>query len=187
MIVAFAGITNGTVNQYVSARSLLKGMGYWFTHCMQTCGSGCETAYAFGINKANCFIGIQGVTSNNWGWSNGPIGAGTYDWPIYAGAGQCDITKGTLVGNLHVVYVLPSPPAKGTATITFNMGANVHLYTTHLYVGNLILPKKNTKWTTAPGQFPYKHENLNGVNSDSYSITGLSGYIYIAAHSEVCW
>lgn len=191
MIVVGASIKTGAGTlKLVSAKQELKHAAYWFNYCMQACGSGCETAYAKSQSNPvdSCFLTIPGITSNNWGWTNRIITAGTYDWPIYAGAGQCDITKGTLVGNLHVVYALPVPPATTrTATITFNMGGNVHLYTTHLYVGNLILPKKNNKWTTAPGQFPYKHENLNGVNSDSYSITGLSGTIYIAAHADVCW
>lgn len=187
VIVAFADIPNDPANDasYVrvsaKAPSAFKSYGYHLEYCKQICGSGCETAYAFGNDKANCFINIPGVNSNNWGWSNGPIGAGTYSWPIYAGAGQCDIQKGTLVGTLNVVY---TPP---TAKITYNMGGNVHLSVTQLYVGNQILPKKNNKLTTAPGQFPYKHGGLNGVSSDSFTINGLSGSIYIAAHSEVCW
>lgn len=188
VIVAFADIPvvsapYGYVRVSAKVPTALKSSGYYLDYCKQVCSSGCETAYAYGNGLANCFLSIPGVTSNNWGWSNGPIvaGPGTYSWPIYAGAGQCDITKGTLVGTLNVVY------NGSSATITFNMGGNVHLSTTHLYVGNDILAKKNNKWTTAPGQFPYKHETLNGANSDSFTINGLSGSIYIAAHSGVCW
>ena len=187
IIVAIADIKVKDVAGYTrvtaKAPTALKSYGFYLDYCKQRCGnSACETAYAFGNDFANCFLAIPGVTSNNWGWSNGPIGAGTYSWPIYSGAGQCDIQKGTLVGTLNVVY---APP---TATITFNMGSNVRLSATHLYVGNDILAKKNNnKWTTAPGQFPYKHGSLNGANVDSYTITGLSGKIYIAAHSEVNW
>ncbi len=187
VVVAFAGVRDGVspdaANPMVSAKapSPFKSYGYYINYCKQVCGSGCETAYAYGNTVANCFIGIPGVTSNNWGWSNGPIGQGTYSWPIYAGAGQCNTANGFLVGTLNVTY------AGSVATITYNMGGNCKLNTTHLYVGNQILPKKNGKYTTAPGQFPYKHENLGGVSSDSYTITGLSGNIYIAAHSDVCW
>lgn len=186
IVVAIADIKVKDVAGYVrvtaKAQTGLKSYGFYMDYCKQRCSTGsCETAYAFGNSSANCFLTIHGVTSNNWGWSNGPIGAGIYSWPIYAGAGQCDIQKGTLVGTLNVVY---APP---TATITFNMGSNVHLSTTHLYVGNDILAKKNNIWTTAPGQFPNKHESLNGANTDTYTISGLSGKIYIAAHSDVCW
>lgn len=186
VIVAFADIPvvsapYGYVRVSAKVPTALKSYGYYLDYCKQVCGSGCETAYAYGNGLANCFLSIPGVISNNWGWSNGPIGAGTYNWPIYAGAGLCNTSKGTLVGTLNVVY---APP---TATITYSMGANVKLNTTQLYVGNAILPMKNNKYTTAPGQFPYKHENLNGVNSNSFTINGLSGSIYIAAHSDVCW
>lgn len=178
MIVAFAGITNGTDHMYVSARSLLKGSGYWFSHCMQTCSHGSGTAYAFGGTLAQCFIGMTGndkPNSNNWGWTN-KIGAGTYDWPIYAGAGQCDITKGTLVGTLHIVY---EPP---TATIKYNMAQGVSLNGTHVsvFMDPKMLPvNKKGKYITAPGQFPY--------TGNPITVSGLSGNIWIAAHSDVSW
>jgi len=149
MIVAFAGITDGNVNKYVSARSMFKGMGYWFTHCMQACNH--ETAYAFGginpggANATECFLNIPNIASNNWGWTN-QISAGVYDWPIYAGAGQCDLSKGTMVGTLHVDY---APP---TATITYNLLPGKSLDETHLWVGTDKLPKnKKGQYITAPG------------------------------------
>lgn len=180
--VAVKNLVTGVV-KYVWGKSLLKNLGYYLNYCKQTCQppTTCETAYAYGGEPiAKCFLNIPGVTSNNWGWSNGPIGAGTYSWPIYAGAGQCNTNNGTLVGTLLVNY---TPP---TATITYSMGSGFVLNATHLYVGSQILPKKNGKFTTAPGQFPYKHENLNGLFSDTFTINGLSGNIYIAAHSEAC-
>ena len=39
-----------------------------------------------------------------WGWSNGALSEGTYYFDIFAGAGQCDRTKGALVGLLTVDY-----------------------------------------------------------------------------------
>ena len=182
-------ITNET--KEIWGKPLMKSSGYHFNYCVQTCTpppppppptplGGCETAYAFGNNLATCFLDIPGVNSNNWGWSNGPIGAGSYSWPIYAGAGQCNTDNGTHVGTLQVSY---TPP---TATVTYTMFDGYVLNATHLYVGNQILPTKNGRYTTAPGQFPYKHVNLGGAGSDSYTITGLSGNIYVAAHSEAC-
>jgi len=192
IVVAYARITYAT-NQWnykaIFGKSLEKTSGYYLSYCVQTCPpppppppplGGCETGYAYGGNYANCFIGIPGVTSNNWGWSNGPISAGVYDWPIYAGAGQCELGNGTHVGTLTVNF---TPP---TATITYSVIDGYVWNATHLYVGSLILPKKNGKFTTAPGQFPYKHENLNGASTDTYSISGLPNNIYVAAHSEVC-
>jgi hypothetical protein len=190
VIVAYANSKNLTTNEnkYIWGKSQLKSSGYWLEYCTQSCAppppppplGGCETAYAFGESVATCFLNIPGVNSNNWGWSNGAIGAGSYSWPIYAGAGQCNIGNGIHVGTLQVNY---TPP---TATVTYTMFNGYVLNETHLYVGNQILPKKNNKFTTAPGQFPYKHESLNGVTSDTFTINGLSGNIYVVAHSEAC-
>ena len=50
----------------------------------------------------------------------------------------------------------------------------------YLYVGNEILARdKKGNYTTAPGQFPFSGEA-------SYTIDGLSGDIYVVAHSVVC-
>jgi hypothetical protein len=185
---------SATTEVYLWGKDLLKASGYYIQYCVQQCPppppplGGCETAYAKAESDqlANCFLNIQGVTSNNWGWSNGPISANgvTYTWPMYAGAGQCNVANGTHVGNLTVVYNSGTPT--GTAIVTYNTFPGYELNATHLYVGNQILPKKGNKYTTAPGQFPYKHENLGGVTSDIFTINGLSGNIYVAAHSEVC-
>ncbi len=188
VVVAYANAKNLTTNQnkYVWGKSTLKTFGYWLDYCVQSCVppppplGGCETGYAYGESYANCFLNIPGVQSNNWGWSNGQISSGTYNWPIYAGAGQCNIGNGIHVGTLTVNY---TPP---TAVVTYTVFDGYELNATHLYVGNQILPKKNNKYTTAPGQFPYKHGSLNGVSSDTYTINGLSGSIYVSAHSEVC-
>jgi hypothetical protein len=185
IVVAYARIRNESDNSSVDiwGRSALKTPAYYMSYCKQQCETPppvCETAYAFGGSVANCFLNISGVQSTNWGWSNGPIGAGSYSWPMYAGAGLCNIENGTHVGTLTVNY---TPP---TATVTYTVFAGYVLNQTHLYVGNQILPMFKGKYTTAPGQFPYKHENLNGVTTDTYNISGLSGSIYVAAHSEVC-
>jgi hypothetical protein len=188
VVVAYANLRNiatGQDNMYAWGKSPLKNNGFYMEYCKQQCApppplGGCETAYAFGETYANCFLNIPGVNSNNWGWSNGPISAGAYSWPIYAGAGQCNLENGILVGTLNVNY---TPP---TIIVTYSMLNGYVLNTTHLYVGNQILPKKNNKYTTAPGQFPYKHESLNGVSSDSFTINGISGNIYVVAHSEAC-
>ena len=54
---------------------------------------------------------------------------------------------------------------------------------THLYVGDEAPAK------SAPGKFPYKHEELGGVASDAYSVDLAAadldgdGIVYIAAHA----
>ena len=184
-----------------------KGMwGTYFTITL-TCecngggnASQCETAFAFsGYPNADdedvttCFLNIDedgdgNGDFNRWGWTNGAVEAGTYEWPIYAGAGQCDTNKGTLVGTLSVEY-------DGlTATVTFQTeGTNPDTalpYTineTHLYVGGEKLTRDvNGEFTVAPGQYPNIHEGLNEATSDTFTIEGLSGDIYVVAHGVVC-
>jgi len=157
----------------------------------------CETAFAYGADYAHCFIddldfapwNIPDGYFERWGWTNGPLGTGTYYFDIYAGAAQCDLSKGTLVGTLTVAY------SGGTATVTYTMNTGYTMDETHLYVGNDILAKKctppsstNCEWTVAPGQFPYKHDGLpDNTTTDTYTVTGLSGDIFVVAHAVVCW
>jgi hypothetical protein len=140
----------------------------------------CETAFAQG---GACFLdlNLNGVTFNRWGWTVGPLAAGAYSFPIYAGAGQCDVTKGTLVGSLEVYY------SNGVADVYFLMNSGFTLDETHLYIGNDILPKNNGEYTVAPGQYPRQHGDLNGVTSDNYlQWEDISGEIYVVAHAVVC-
>ena len=136
----------------------------------------CETAYAKASNGI-CFLTLSPISANNWGWTN-LITPGysnlSNPWPIYAGAGQCDISKGTLVGHLNVTYL------SGTITIEYVIDAGFTLDETHVWVGTNKLPMKNGIYQTAPGKF-----NYNGVNP--VVITGQTGNKYVAAHSGVCW
>lgn len=158
-------------------------------------GGDCETAFAYaggtnvtGDDITNSFLDIDENADglgdfNRWGWSNGAIGAGTYYWDIYAGAGQSDISKGTFVGILTVEY------DGETATVFFDMDPDSPYYMdeNHLYVGNEILARDvNGLFTVAPGQYPTIHNELNGATSDSYIIEGLSGSVYVVAHATVC-
>ena len=176
IIVAGASIKNTAGDlKLVSAKQELKHNAYWFSYCMQTCTTNSGTAYAYGESVATCFTAIPNIASNNWGWTN-KIGQGTYDWPIYAGAGLCSTDKGTLVGTLHVVY------ATGTATITYIMNAGVSLDGTHVsvFMNPKMLPKNSKgQYITSPGQFPY--------TGNPVTVTGLTGDIWIAAHAGVSW
>jgi hypothetical protein len=142
-----------------------------------------ETAFAYGAGKATCFD--QYEVSNRWGWTNGPLSEGSYTFDLYAGAAQCNTSKGTKVGTLSVNY------NNGTATITYQMvGSNpttnlpYTLTETHLYVGSAPLPSKDGEYTVAPGQYPYINAELN-TTSRTYTVSGLTNSIYIVAHGTV--
>ena len=156
----------------------------------QTIMVGDETAYAYGgEDYASCFLGIPNLNANNWGWTNGPLPEGKYEFPIYAGAGQCNLNAGTLVGKLLIDY------SNGTATVKYQMteisdftGKLYTLLETHLYIGEEedgLLPKNGNKYTSAPGQFGNVDENHDNITEFTYNIPNLEGKIWVAAHSVV--
>ncbi|MFN5325523.1 MAG: hypothetical protein ACK5C5_11435 [Bacteroidota bacterium] len=145
----------------------------------------CETAFAYGNASATCFLNIDDPCDspnnafNRWGWSNGPYAPGTYTMPLYAGAGQCNLSNGTNVGTVTVNY------SGSTVTVSYSLTGAFNLDEAHVYVGNNVLPGPTCDWTVAPGQYPVVAENLSGT---SYSTTfnNVSGSIYIVAHAVVC-
>ena len=125
----------------------------------------CETAFARGTDGDTCFIG-EGFS--RWGWSIGPLAEGTEaSYDVYAGAVQCDISKGELVGTVDVSYV------DGNVTVTYNIDTAYNVSATHTYAGSAMFPlDKNGAPTVAPGQY--------------YIEDDLSGNIYVIAHADVC-
>ncbi len=147
----------------------------------------CETAFAYSAptDDGTCFLDIDedgdgAGDFSRWGWSVGPLEAGTYEYVIYAGAGRCDINKGTDVGTLMVDY------DGSTANVTYSINYPNNLKETHVYVGNEILPRNNDFFTVAPGQYPQIQEDLNGAQYSSFTFTDLSGPVYIVAHATAC-
>lgn len=139
-----------------------------------------DTAFAYDDILGTCFLDIEGLNANRWGWTIGPLDEGEYEFEIWAGAGQCDLLNGTLVGMLSVEYF------EGTATVTYIMDACRTLKETHLYIGNDILPTGNNgDYTVAPGQYGNTHSEVED-EADQYVIEGLSGEIYLIAHAVVC-
>ena len=164
--------------------------GNWATFSTFTlscdCGGGeavtaCETAFAFGGASARCFE-LDGF--NRWGWTNGPLNQGTYTFDLYAGAGQCDLSKGTLVGSVTINYT------GTTVTVTYTMTNGWWATETHVYVGTAKYPQfkqgKQMVDTVAPGQYPYIHGELDDVTTDTYNLGPFSGPIQVIAHAGVC-
>jgi hypothetical protein len=125
-----------------------------------------ETAYAKEDTGAVCFI----PAFDNWGWTNPVTGDGTYIWNLWAGAGQCDTSKGTLVGNVTVVR------SGGYITVTYNMASGYLLKETHVYAGCTQFPlvKQGNQWvsTVAPGKY---------YNASPVACTKA----YVIAHAKV--
>lgn len=140
---------------------------------------GSETAWGYDAGRATTFISLGAAT--RWGWTNGPYGPGSYVLELYAGAGQNDLSKGTLVGHVDVDY----DGARAVVTYRMLPGTEFALVETHLHVGSGVLPMKGGQLTAAPGQFESIHENLGGSVSDRFTVTGLSGLVHVAAHAVV--
>jgi len=154
-----------------------------------------ETAFAYGgefdadytgtagipgeDSYANCFPEDGDLSIERWGWSNGLLSEGDYDFPLYAGAAQCVLSKGQYAGNVNIDY------EDGTMTVTFTAATGTSFYETHLYVGSEKLPKKNNgDYTAAPGQYPNNSDIVSSSDTETvYQVSGLSGDVYVVAHA----
>ncbi|MCX2678314.1 hypothetical protein OOZ15_00020 [Galbibacter sp. EGI 63066] len=127
-----------------------------------------ETAFAncMSPDHISCFLD-DGF--NRWGWVNGPVTNGLTS-PLIAGAGQCDLDKGTVVGSVDVSY----NHATGMVSIIFSAEEGWEITETHLYVGGEPYPVgKNGKPTVAPGKFPHKGQM-------EYLVPAPNPFYYIA-------
>ena len=118
----------------------------------------CETAFGRFCPCANlntCFIDMDyGI--NRWGWSvhlvnetNEPM---TERFGLYAGVGQCDMSKGTPVGHVYVTY-------HTDGTVTYEdpvIKSGYQLKEFHFYAGDTEVPMvrrgKELKATVADGR-----------------------------------
>lgn len=166
-------------------RLVNKGSWAMFFGWKLTCEEGqdpeplvCETAFAKGESSA-CFL-EEPYGFSRWGWTNGPLGPGSYSMEIFAGAGRCDTGKGELVGHLHVEY------DGQIAQVVYQALPGIIFQETHLYVGNDPLARDvRGEYTVAPGQYPFIHD-LENVSRDEFVVENLDGEIYIVAHSVAC-
>jgi hypothetical protein len=129
---------------------------------------GCDTAFAQGQQT---FIEM-GLTNGRWGWQL-TIQDESGSVPIYAGAGQNDISKGYKAGSLEYSYDGQQLQVK------YVMEQGIYLQETHLYAGAADLP------TIAPGQYGNQH-GLDNASSDSFSLSVSGSSINIVAHAKVC-
>ena len=158
--------------------------------------STCDTVYAYdpvdrgdGVGRT-CFADINATDGSyslgiedfkKWGWSIGPLGEGTYSFPMYAGASKCVIPGNGQAGVLDVNY------SGGTATVTYTATAgNIWRDALQLYVGSEILPRDppdTGAFTVAPGKYPDQKPACESVVQ--FEVSNLSGNVYVVAHTSI--
>jgi hypothetical protein len=94
---------------------------------------------------------------NNWGWSNEVKRDYAGKWPLYAGAGRCDISKGTFVGYFEITH------ESGEFSYAFEMESGFFHEDEAVYADVDRFPRlRNGRNTTAPGQY-YVADSLEDV------------------------
>ena len=130
--------------------------------------------------------GVPGNPSNAWGWTNKLTVADavyddlteTYEFYLFAGAGQNDTERGEMVGTLTVFVEEDGEKYKATVNYIVDLPYTISEY--HLWVGDTPLPMvsrgRNEVPTAAPGQFPY---------TDGATVSNLDDGFYVSAHGVV--
>lgn len=134
--------------------------------------SGCETAYMLGGTELNDL----NLNGNKWGWVEYfEDEDGTYTYLLYAAAGQNDLEKGFLAGEVTLEVI----GEHVEVNIQLNEGCS--LTETHVYLSD------DEPGTTAPGQYGNTHNDLNGANSDIFNLSySGDGNFWIIVHAVVC-
>ena len=143
-----------------------------------------ETAFAFlnddddpltADDESICFI----PQFNRWGWTTflNFSEETSYVLDFYAGAGQCDLSKGSDVGSVTVTY-------NEDNTITFDYDLEGYLLSeAHIYIGVDMYPTNNAGVeTVAPGQYTFTDSDLGQVQSYSVTIPVEGSEFYIIVH-----
>ncbi|PKP29270.1 MAG: hypothetical protein CVU01_00740, partial [Bacteroidetes bacterium HGW-Bacteroidetes-18] len=151
----------------------------YVTREIETYGE-CETAFARYDENNQCFI-EDGF--NRWGWTNKlSPSAEPYTFDLYAGAAQCNVGKGTKVGEVIVTY------NNGKVTVEYDMIYGYSMSEAHVYIGCEPYPMIKGKQTVAPGQFTFNADNLDHSSGIIVSTPdqSVSGDIYVIAHAVTC-
>jgi hypothetical protein len=148
----------------------------------------CETA--FGVftddgstvgDDSRCF---REDGFSRWGWTNSisPNAPGSpYTLQLYAGAGKCDLSKGTHVGTATVDY------SGGYVTVNYNITTPGYAMSeAHVYIGCEPYPTKNGVNTVAPGQYNFNPGGLDHVYNYQVVPIEASGELYVIVHAVVC-
>lgn len=123
----------------------------------------------------NCFMNFG---FDSFGWTNGALSPdATFEsnYELFANVEGCGISNATKVGVMKLHYF------NGTATATINLLPGFTMSKSALYLGNDMFPKAGGVNTIDPANYPYKHD-LSGAATDSFTVNGLSGNIYIIGY-----
>ncbi|MDO6473689.1 T9SS type A sorting domain-containing protein, partial [Maribacter sp. 1_MG-2023] len=153
-------------------------------NCESDSIEGCETAYGYLDNtNSTCFIDDD-LGANRWGWSNYINQEGSYIMDLYAGAGRCDISAGTKVGEVSVLF------ENGFVTIDIELLDNYQMNATHIWIGGDKYPLGNNgRPTVANGQLPYGDDTLSNVTNYSLAPVNVSSFtngMFVIVHADVC-
>lgn len=130
----------------------------------------------------HCFLSdplLAAYEFDQWGWTNGaiaPAETGTTLFELYSTVDGCEVTGATKVGEIILHYF------GGTATATITMLPGYTMKESRLYIGNEMLPKVGDDFTVDPANYPEVHTGLGAAASDTFTVSGLSGSIYIIGY-----
>jgi hypothetical protein len=131
-------------------------------------GDACGTAFMKGDLKLN-----EVTNSSNWGWYHYFTSNGDPSFPIYAGAGQNDISKGTLVGYVNLDI------SDDEVEVDIELLNDFSMSVSHIYYKSTE-PTKN-----APGKFGNTMDHNPAVNQYTKTFDRLDSF-YLIVHLEVC-
>jgi hypothetical protein len=159
-------------------------------------GRGQETAIMFGslgfdvpldncsTTQGNTTISPDNVSDSRWGWQDGPLyelggenSDGIYINPIYAGAGQSDIAKGTYVGD--VVIMVSNAEVRVDIHLFPDYENNDYVVEdTHVYVGTAPVCSANfgNTWTSGSTSTSLVTSEVDGTDLDT------SNGVYVGVH-----
>jgi hypothetical protein len=143
--------------------------------------SACETAFARCSNPDQflCFnndLDPSIGSFERWGWTNKVLSLDlTCD--IYAGAAQCDLTKGVKVGT--VIFSANS--------VVVQLDVGVESSDMQFYSGVEQVPKSNAdKYTVSPGQYPLVVDAVTSYTLTLDSSLTIDVNDYVILHTTVC-
>ncbi|MEQ3796455.1 T9SS type A sorting domain-containing protein, partial [Flavobacteriaceae bacterium MJ-SS4] len=172
------------------------------------CTPNCETGFAVKTEVSGDYTVVDEDYSScfrndgfrRWGWVNAITAAdkGTaVEFDFYAGAGRCDLSKGTNTGKVIVHYgdgatvtIDGSDHVVGPdeVVVTYELSPGFVMSEAHVYIGCDPYPTTNSGNTTvAPGQYSFNGGDLGYIQSYSTPVLeDVFGDFYVIVHGVVC-